>query len=204
MLQLDKISLTLDGEPVLDSLSYRFREGEVSAIVGESGVGKTTLLHLLCGLRKPTEGKCYTGDARMAFVFQEPRLFPWLTAYENVKTVCPKDPSRADALLSAMRLTEAADKYPSALSGGMKQRVSIARALAYDPDVLLLDEPFGGLDPALKAFVAETVFTQMRGKTVIMVTHDAGDLAYAHNILRLTAAPDSRLIQEKSSSAETE
>ena len=204
MLQLDKISLSIGDERVLDNLSHTFREGEVSAIIGESGVGKTTLLHLLCGLRKPTEGKCYTADARMAFVFQEPRLFPWLTAYENIKTVCPKEPARADALLSAMRLTEAADKYPAALSGGMKQRVSIARALAYEPDILLLDEPFGGLDPELKAFVAQTVFSQMRGKTVIMVTHDENDLAYAHTVLRLTAAPNSRLIQEKSSSAENE
>jgi len=202
MLRLDEVSLCFEGERVIDRLSHTFEQGNVTMILGESGIGKTTILRLIGGLEKPTAGKVETDGAKVAFVFQEPRLFPWMTARENVKVVCPAEPQRADALLESMGLSDAADKYPAQLSGGMKQRVAIARALAYDADVLLLDEAFVGLDPELRQEIAQLVFDRMRGRTVIMVSHEEGDRAYADILLRLTRPPQSELVQEKSSKAQ--
>ena len=96
-----------------------------------------------------------------------------------------------------MGLSDALDKYPSELSGGMKQRVSIARALAFAPDLVLMDEPFKGLDPERRRDVSRAVFNELRGKTVIMVTHDEADTEYADVILRLSSAPQSKLIKIK-------
>ena len=125
MLRLDEVSLCFEGERVIDQLSYAFEQGKVTMILGESGIGKTTVLRLLCGLTRPSKGKVCTDGEKIAFVFQEPRLFPWMTARENVKVVCPDEPQRADVLLEVLGLSDAADKYPAQLSGGMKQRVAI-------------------------------------------------------------------------------
>ena len=197
MLRLDNVRVQYEGQVVLDGLSHTFREGAVTAIVGESGIGKSTLMHVLCGLLRPESGQVVQDGARIAAVFQEPRLFPWMTALENVRTVCGKDSSRAERLLVQMGLEDAMHKYPAELSGGMKQRVSIARALAYGADVLLLDEPFRGLDAALRLDVTRQVMEAFAGKTVIMVTHDESDLAYADVVYRLTPPPESRLEEIK-------
>ena len=117
---------------------------------------------------------------------------------ENVSTVC-KNPTLAEQLLHHL-LPNADDaaKYPDELSGGMKQRVAIARALAYDYDLLLMDEPFKGLDPETRNQVSKFVFEHAKGKTVLIVTHDQTDLSYCDVILRLDGAPANRLILEKS------
>ena len=197
MLRLDNVRVRYEEQEVLSCLSHVFAEGKVTAIVGESGIGKSTVLHLLGGLLRPNEGTVQTDGARIAMVFQEPRLFPWMTARENVRTVCGGDGSEAEKWLARLGLADAMDKYPAELSGGMKQRVSIARALAYGADVLLLDEPFGGLDAALRLDVTRQVMEAFAGKTVIMVTHDESDLAYADVVYRLTPPPESRLEEIK-------
>lgn len=196
MIKLEDISLKYGDNTVIDRLSYEFEEGKITVILGESGVGKTSILNLLAGLIKPTEGKVVNTCEKMSYIFQEPRLFEWMTALENVSTV--SDIETAKKMLSLMGLEDSLDKYPSELSGGMKQRVSIARALAYAPNTILLDEPFKGLDPDRRKKVSDTVFQLIRGKTAIIVTHDAIDTEVADIVLKLSPSPESKLSLVKS------
>ena len=196
MLELKNISLKFEKTTVIDSLSYNFEKGKVYAITGESGVGKTSLLNMMAGLLNPSDGAIKNNGEKISFVFQEPRLFEWMTALENVSTV--SDSQTAKKLLTLMELEDVLEKYPSELSGGMKQRVSIARALAYDSETVFLDEPFKGLDPELREKVSDAVFSVLNGKTVIMVTHDNSDTKYAHHILKLTSPPKTNLELVKS------
>ena len=193
MLKLENITLRYGKSTVIDNLSHEFAEGKVTAIVGDSGVGKTTLLNIAAGLLRQSAGQVVRDGEKISYIFQDPRLFPWMTALENVSEV--SDTETAKKMLSLMGLDDSLDKYPAELSGGMKQRVSIARALAYDPDVIFLDEPFRGLDAERRQSVGDTVFALLRGKTAIMVTHDERDLIYADVVLRLSAAPESKLKQ---------
>ena len=193
MIKFDNVCVRFGKNAVIDRLSFEFEEGKVTAITGGSGVGKTTLLDLIAGLNKATDGQIITEHGRLSYIFQEPRLFPWLTSLQNVSTV--SDGDTAKEMLSLMGLSDDLDKYPSELSGGMRQRVSIARALAYKPDVILMDEPFASLDPERREAVADIVFGMLKGKTAIIVTHDTCDLKYADTGLKLTEAPDSELIR---------
>lgn len=193
MIKFDNVSVVFEKNTVIDRLSYEFEEGKVTAILGESGIGKTTLLNLAAGLIKQSSGNLTTKYKRLSYIFQEPRLFPWLSALENVATV--SDEKTAKEMLSLMGLSDSFDKYPAELSGGMKQRVSIARALAFTPDVILMDEPFASLDKERRDSVADIVFEKIKGKTAIIVTHDVSDTRYADTTLTLTAPPQSRLIE---------
>ena len=186
MLTLEHVSFQYADKPILKDFSYTFQDGVTTAVTGLSGSGKTTLLYLLCKLQKPTSGVIHNSYQNISVAFQEPRLFPWLTALENLTAVC-KDKARAQEYLSA--LFEEADvgaKYPDELSGGMKQRISLARALLANPDLLLLDEPFRGLDPDTKQRVADLLIREMQGKTCILITHDEDDLSYCGAHLHIT------------------
>src|SRR5215469_14993387 len=137
----------------VDDLSLTVADGEFVCLVGASGCGKSALLNIVAGLDAPTAGSVDTGGRRVAIMFQEPALFPWLTARKNVELALrakrvPKEErrQRASQLLETVHLGDFADKRPHELSGGMRQRVALARALAQDADVLLMDEPFGALD----------------------------------------------------------
>ncbi len=197
MLLLDKVSFQYGDTPILQNLSHSFADGVTTAITGASGSGKTTLLHLLAGLYRPTSGTVCNSYSRVAVSFQEPRLFPWMTALENVFTVC-KDRDRSRAYLQALFSEEdVADKYPDELSGGMKMRVSVARALAFEPDLLLLDEPFFGLDSETKKRTAEFLFEQMRQKTCILITHAEEDLGFCAEHLHLSGIPVTSLCAVK-------
>ena len=195
MIKLENLSLKYGKDTVLDNLSYEFEEGKLTARLGESGVGKTSILNLIAGLIKPSAGKVTNTCERTSYVFQEPRLFDWMTAKENVSTV--SDAKVAEDMLSLMGLGDSLDKYPTELSGGMKQRVSIARALAYSPDLILLDEPFKGLDPDRRREVSKIVFEYIGGKTAIIVTHDEADTEFADNVLTLSSPPESKLSAKK-------
>lgn len=198
MLKINELTLTIDKKTILKDLTHTFEDGAVTAIVGASGIGKTTLLRSLSGLLSPSSGEILSSYHKPAFVFQEPRLFPWMSAFENVRSVCG-DQEIAERYLTAL-LSDINDhkKYPHELSGGMKQRVSLARALAYSPDLLLIDEPFKGLDEETRASVLDFFFKATRGTTTLMVTHDRRDLFYCDTVLKLVGAPADRLVLEKS------
>ena len=170
------------GTPVLRGFSANFAEGEISALMGPSGCGKTTLLRILLGIEEADAGSI-RGVGRAVAVFQEDRLSEPLSAIENVR-LGKKDATReqAKALLSALGLSEDMGKPVSELSGGMRRRVSIARALIADADTVLLDEPFSALDDDTKAQVMAYTKQALAGKTVLLITHDIDEArAFAGN-----------------------
>lgn len=178
MIEAHDLTVTYDGRDVLHKVTLTVPDGAHIALMGSSGCGKTTLLRVLAGLRAPDGGSVRVSPGRIACVFQEPRLLPWRTAAENVNAVLSdraQTMPQARAWLERLELGEAAEQYPAALSGGMQQRVAIARALAYDAPVLLLDEPFRGLDAALRAHVIACIAAETQGRTLVLATHDPAD-----------------------------
>ena len=177
---------------VFDGLDLRVAPGEICCLLGPSGCGKTTLLHLLAGLEEPTSGRVAIGDepvtepdCRWGVVFQDPLLYPWLTVRENVE-IGPKlrgeepDDDEVTELLELVGLDEFADADTADLSGGMAQRASLARTLANDPEVLLLDEPFSALDQLTKMQLQDELLRVVDdlGITVVFVTHDIDEAVY--------------------------
>lgn len=172
MLELKDVSLSFGALEVLRGASLALEQDERIAITGPSGCGKTSLLHVIAGLLHPDSGLVRNRAAHTACVFQEPRLLPWLSAEENVSIVIPHGTQGQDALilLKKLGLADSAEKHPCELSGGMQQRAALARALAYAPDLLLLDEPFRALDAASKALAIDAV-NERADCAVILVTH---------------------------------
>ena len=168
------LSKAYDGKPVLQNVSLRFPGGRVSCLMAPSGTGKTTLLRILAGLTPADSGSVEGLEAlQVGMVFQENRLLPQLSALDNVRLVCPHlSRSALTEAFAAMGLTDAMDKKARDLSGGMARRVALLRALLSDADVLLLDEPFGGLDKKTRKAVAQACKDLLRGRTCILVTHD--------------------------------
>lgn len=195
MIRFDQVSFSYGDKEVLRELSFCLETGELLAVMGESGCGKTTLLHLAAGLQGPQTGEIRSDHARVSIAFQEPRLFPWLTVRENLLSALPQSERRAgeerlSALLSEMGLSDVEGLYPRELSGGMKSRVSLARALLYGGDLLLLDEPFSALDEEMRQELATRLRRELKkeGKTAILVTHLRAEAeAFADRILRLPA-----------------
>ena len=186
-LTLTNLSVSFGEKSVIHHLSYSFPEHGCVLITGGSGSGKTTLLRLIAGLAKPDEGKI-SGGKNVSFAFQEYRLFPSLTAAENVAVAVSlqkKDLSSAVDMLMQLGFTkEETALYPDALSGGMKQRVSLARAFLKSAPVLLLDEPFKELDPALAEKVTEIIRAQAVWRLVLLSAHsDAAAVALGARIL---------------------
>jgi NitT/TauT family transport system ATP-binding protein len=191
-----------DGLRALEDVTFSVNPREFICVLGPSGSGKTTLLRILAGLLAPTEGSIhYAGglNPRIGFVFQQANLMPWRTVIQNILLPLeverlPAETARAQAqeLVELVGLQGFESSFPRDLSGGMAQRVALARALIHDPDILLLDEPFGSLD----ALTRERMWTELsriwqaRQKTVIMVTHSIGEsLFLADRVLVLTARP---------------
>lgn len=183
MLKINELSFSYGKKEVLRNFSLELNDGEILAVMGASGCGKSTLLQLVAGLLKPSSGSIEDRPARVSYAFQEPRLFPWLTVKENLAAVLPKEISpqeREEKIRLALRtveLEDSADLYPDALSGGMKSRASLARALVYGGDLFLLDEPFAALDESLRLRLGDLLKQELkaRGAMALLVTHHPED-----------------------------
>ena len=182
----------------LTDITLSVAKGEFVCLVGASGCGKSTLLNLLAGLDRPGRGSMAT-HGRVSLLFQEAALFPWLTAGENVELAlrfagvpARERRDRALDLLHAVHLDGFADKRPHELSGGMRQRTALARALAQDAEILLMDEPFGSLDAMTRDLLHEEVerLWQENGLTVLFVTHDVREaVRLGDRVILLTSRP---------------
>ncbi|MEG0753278.1 MAG: ATP-binding cassette domain-containing protein, partial [Angelakisella sp.] len=170
-LVLNRVYYSYQQERLLENISLTAREGRATAIMGASGRGKTTLLHIMAGLLQPDSGDISgIPDCGVSVVFQEDRLLPWMTALENLMVAAPE--ATADdltKLLWDLGLSGREDAMPAELSGGMARRVAIARALAFGSPLLLLDEPFAGLDSDTKRRTAEVIRRYSQGTTVVAV-----------------------------------
>jgi NitT/TauT family transport system ATP-binding protein len=189
----------------LQDFSLTMDDGELVCLVGPSGCGKTTALRIVAGLEKPSSGTVEIGRGagparpQNAMVFQEHGLFPWMTAAENAAyslemrgTARAERRERVAPFLEMIGLTKFADRYPHQLSGGMRQRVSLARALVADPEILLMDEPFAALDAQNKLILQEELLRIWEGsaKTVLFITHAIDEaIALADRIVVMTAQP---------------
>jgi len=190
------VHLELGGRPILQDINFAVKRGEFACVIGASGCGKTTLLRLLAGLVQPTSGSVRLGEQavtapsrQVAVVFQDYNraLLPWRTATGNVSLAleamgvpAPERARRIAPLLGKVGLSDHAEKYPTQLSGGMQQRLQIARSLAQDPSVLLMDEPFGALDAMTRQSLQDEVLriAAERQATVLFVTHDLEEALY--------------------------
>ena len=178
MLKLTGVSHSYGDHPVLENVDLMIHPGQRIAMMGPSGCGKTTLLRIALELLKPTSGTVENTFRKTAVVFQEPRLLPWRTALENVNLVLGDGKSTLETAknhLEQVRLSDAADKYPRELSGGMQQRVAVARALAADSDLLVLDEPFKAMDEALREQIIALV--NQTKTAILLVTHEEEEAA---------------------------
>lgn len=174
-MDLNSISFSYNGDSILKDFSLSIPSNKVLAILGPSGCGKTTLLRLIAGTIDPIEGNIQGISGNLSYIFQEPRLLPWMNLIENVEfPMKDKKNNRALHYIQEMGLGDHIKKYPSQLSGGMTQRVSIARAFAFDSDLILMDEPFKGLDLQLKVntFNLFNKLISKEKRTAIFVTHD--------------------------------
>lgn len=189
----------------LERLTLDVGKSEFVCIVGASGCGKSTLLNIVAGLEQPSSGTVNTDGARIALMFQESALFPWLTVAENIGMPLKlrrvprklRDARVAD-LLSVVRLSDFADERPHRLSGGMRQRVALARALAQDADAVLMDEPFGALDAMTRDLLhdeLESIWAERR-MTVLFVTHNVREAARLADRIVLLGSRPGRVLQE--------
>jgi NitT/TauT family transport system ATP-binding protein len=190
----------------ISDMHLQIAPGEFVCIVGASGCGKTTLLNIIAGLDHPTSGSVDTGSGVVSLMFQEGALFPWLSARKNVELGLRLAgvKSRADRrerameLLRLVQLTDAAERHPHELSGGMRQRVSLARALAQDASVLLMDEPFGALDAMTRDVLhdeLERIWFET-GVTIMFVTHNVREAARLGDRILVLASRPGRVIAE--------
>ena len=200
--------------PALDDVSLTVERGEFVAVAGPSGSGKTTLLRCLAGLQAPTGGAVRLHGTpitavpdELAIVFQDygRSLFPWMTVRHNVEMPLrhrglrsAERSERIDAALDEVGLAGSGDRYPWQLSGGMQQRVAIARAIAYRPEILLMDEPFGSVDAQTRADLQDQLLEvwKAHGSTIVLVTHDIDESVYLADRVVVLSRPPTRVAAE--------
>lgn len=171
---------------VFDNLSLEIPDGKITFIMGKSGCGKTTLLKMIAGLDKDFIGQIEKNSEHISCVFQEPRLFPAISVKQNIELVQKGTNIDICEILKLVELENDANEYPNNLSGGMKMRASLARALYHNGDIFLMDEPFSAIDENMKSRLIPRVLQLLKDKTVIIVSHDLEDAqAYAENIINL-------------------
>lgn len=185
------VNIKFDNKIIYDKFSIDFEDNRINCIVGASGCGKTTLLNYICD-------ELLSKDIKISYVFQEDRLIPWKNVFDNLSIVIKNKykkeiiNNKIDDILNILDINEAKYLYPNELSGGMKQKVNIARALLYDFDILLLDEPFRSLDVKIKNVVINLIRTINYDKksTIILVSHDKEEVrALADSIYLLSGSP---------------
>ena len=208
LITFDEVGLDFATRRIIHSLSFSISPGEIVSVVGPSGCGKTTLLRLVTGLLRPTRGAVRrdgqpiegpAGDVAIVFQDYANALLPWRTVAGNVSLALEaagieptQRPSRIAALLAKVGLGQHADKFPRQLSGGMQQRVQIARCLAQEPAILLMDEPFGALDAMTRQDLQDEMLRLVRdsGTTVLFITHDLEEAIYlSDTVIALRANP---------------
>jgi NitT/TauT family transport system ATP-binding protein len=210
--QFDKVSLSFETPKgrlnVVEDVSYDINDGDFIAVIGPSGCGKTTMMSMLAGFQKPTTGKVLFDGRPVAgpgpergVIFQEYGVFPWLTVKQNIAFGLTLKANHAataerdaicDHYLGLMGLSDFANSYPKHLSGGMRQRLAIARAYAVKPQFLLMDEPFGALDAQTRSNMQNLLLKvlETEGKTVMLITHSVEEAIYlASRIVVVTARP---------------
>ena len=199
-LHLQNIEKSLMGETIVENFNLDLAAGEVICLYGPSGCGKTTILRLIAGLIRPDRGQINSDFQRLRYLFQEHRLLPWRSLWDNILLTHPqpnaaKTQEQARLLLTKLHLhPEDYDKYPDELSGGMRQRAALVRALLCQPDLLLLDEPFSALDYELKLQLYDWLQSYItNGMSVVMVTHDPNAASYAQRVVFLA---DGRIVDE--------
>src|SRR5713101_2747196 len=198
-LQIDKVRMVFETRKgpfcALEEIDLDIRAEEFVSLIGHSGCGKSTLLNIVTGLLEPSDGHIFLANREITgpgpergVVFQNHSLLPWLTCFENVHLA----EERVHRALELVQLGRAEHKYPHELSGGMKQRVGIARALSIEPKVLLLDEPFGALDALTRAHLQDELMriVAATGSTVLMVTHDVDEaVLLSDRVVMMTNGP---------------
>ena len=215
MIELRNVAKSFNNIPALQSFNLKIAAGTTTVLIGPSGCGKSTLLRLINGLLRPDQGQVYFQGReivpeivlslrqKMGYVIQEGGLFPHLTAGANVTLMArhlkwdrPRIEQRLQELTDVTRFPwDGLDRFPVQLSGGQRQRVSLMRALMLDPDVLLLDEPLGALDPMIRTELQtdlKGIFQEL-GKTVVLVTHDLSEAAFFGNVIVLLR--DGQIVQ---------
>lgn len=193
------------GPLVLDDITLRIEPGEFVCLLGASGCGKSTLLNIIAGLERPSTGSVTVASGKVAVMFQDAALFPWLSARRNVELALrlrgvPRARRRSEALelLDLVSLADAAEKRPHELSGGMRQRVALARSLAQDRPVLLMDEPFAALDAITRDLLHEELELVWRqtGRTIVFVTHNVREAARLGQRVLLMSSRPGRIANE--------
>ncbi len=197
ILRVENLKKDFGTLPVIDGWNLELVKEERIAMIGPSGCGKTTFLKIIVDLDRNFSGNIERNFERVGFVFQEPRLIPWISVMENLTFVSP-DEDKNIFFLKAMRLEGFENYLPSQLSGGMKQRVNLVRALVVDPEILILDEPFASLDMPVKFAIIEDINALRNQKrfAIIMITHDTKEaISMADRVLVLSKRP-SKIVED--------
>ena len=210
-IHVDNVSKSFGSLNVLEGVDITIGQGEFAAIVGPSGCGKSTVLRMIAGLESPSDGMVTASEQNIVkpdpsrmLIFQEHALYPWRTVEYNVgfglelAGISRKErSSRVDAMLEKVGLAGFQKYYPHQLSGGMRQRASIARALVMDPEVLLLDEPFGALDAITKISMQNELLRlwEGTGKTVLLITHDIDEAIYLADTIYVMSPRPGRIVE---------